>query len=252
MFETRAAIIAPAEVEAAERFPGERHLLQNYARAPVAIVRGEGCELIDAEGNRYLDLVAGIAVCALGHAHPAITEAVAKQAGTLVQASNLFYHEPAGTLANELSARSGFERVFFCNSGAEANEAAIKLARKLAYRKGETERRTILACTGSFHGRTMGALAATENPHYHEGFEPLPGGFAFVRFNDVAALEAAIDRTTAAVHRGTRAGRERHQARGPRVSRSGAPALRRTRRAFDLRRDPVRHGPARNALRVRP
>ena len=199
MFETRAAIIAPAEVEAAERFPGERHLLQNYARAPVAIVRGEGCELIDAEGNRYLDLVAGIAVCALGHAHPAITEAVAKQAGTLVQASNLFYHEPAGTLANELSARSGFERVFFCNSGAEANEAAIKLARKLAYRKGETERRTILACTGSFHGRTMGALAATENPHYHEGFEPLPGGFAFVRFNDVAALEAAIDRTTAAV-----------------------------------------------------
>jgi predicted acetylornithine/succinylornithine family transaminase len=196
VFRTQAAIVAPAA--AIEELPGEAHLLQNYARAPIAIVRGEGCELIDAEGNRYLDMVAGIAVCALGHAHPAITEAVAKQAATLVQASNLFYHEPAGTLANELSRRSGFERVFFCNSGAEANEAAIKLARKLAYRKGETERRTILACTGSFHGRTMGALAATENPHYHEGFEPLPGGFAFVRFNDVAALEAAIDDTTAA------------------------------------------------------
>jgi predicted acetylornithine/succinylornithine family transaminase len=196
MFETRSAIVAPHVAE--ERFPGERHLLQNYARAPVAIVRGEGCELIDSTGERYLDMVAGIAVCALGHAHPAITEAIATQAATLVQASNLFYHEPAGTLANELSKRSGFERVFFCNSGAEANEAAIKLARKRAFRRGETKRRTILACTGSFHGRTMGALAATENPHYHEGFEPLPGGFAFTPFNDVAALESAIDATTAA------------------------------------------------------
>jgi predicted acetylornithine/succinylornithine family transaminase len=188
--------VAPAA--AIEELPGESHLLQNYARAPIAIVRGEGCELIDSNGTRYLDMVAGIAVCALGHAHPAITEAIAKQAGLLVQASNLFYHEPCGTLANELSARSGFERVFFCNSGAEANEAAIKLARKLAYRKGETSRTKILACTGSFHGRTMGALAATENPHYHEGFEPLPGGFAFTPFNDVAALEAAIDENTAA------------------------------------------------------
>jgi predicted acetylornithine/succinylornithine family transaminase len=198
MFQTRAAIVAPALHEAVEEFPGERHLLQNYARAPIAIVRGEGCELIDNVGNRYLDMVAGIAVCALGHAHPKITEAIATQAATLVQASNLFYHEPAGTLANELAARSGFERIFFCNSGAEANEATLKLARKLAYRKGETERRTILACTGSFHGRTMGALAATENPHYHEGFEPLPGGFAFTPFNDVAALESAIDENTAA------------------------------------------------------
>ncbi len=196
MFRTQAAIVAPAA--AVEQLPGEAHLLQNYARAPIAIVRGEGCELVDANGTRYLDMVAGIAVCALGHAHSAITEAVATQAATLVQASNLFYHEPAGTLANELARRSGLERVFFCNSGTEANEAAIKLARKLAFRKGETQRRTILACTGSFHGRTMGALAATENPHYHEGFEPLPGGFAFTPFNDVAALESAIDETTAA------------------------------------------------------
>jgi predicted acetylornithine/succinylornithine family transaminase len=197
-FRTPAAIVAPAEA-VREQFIGERHLLQNYARAPVEIVRGEGCELIDADGNRYLDMVAGIAVCALGHAHPDITEAIAVQAGTLVQASNLFYHEPAGTLANELARRSGLERVFFCNSGSEANEAAIKLARKLAYRKGETKRVTILSCEGSFHGRTLGALAATANPHYKEGFEPLPGGFATTPFNDVAALERAIDETVAGV-----------------------------------------------------
>jgi acetylornithine/N-succinyldiaminopimelate aminotransferase len=177
---------------------GHPHLLQNYSPAPITIVRGEGCEVIDAEGVRYLDFVAGIAVCALGHAHPAITEAIAKQAATLVHASNLYSHEPAGTLANELSRLSGFERVFFCNSGAEANEAAIKLARKLAYRKGERERRTILSCTGSFHGRTLGALAATANAKYQVGFEPLPGGFALTPFNDIEALETALDETVAA------------------------------------------------------
>ncbi len=174
------------------------HLLANYARAPVTIVRGEGCELIDTEGTRYLDFLAGIAVCALGHAHPAISEAVATQAATLVHCSNIFNHEPAGTLADQLAARSGFDRVFFCNSGTEATEAAIKLARKLAFRKGETQRRTIVSCTGSFHGRTLGALAATANAKYHEGFEPLPGGFSFTAFNDVAALDAAIDDTVAA------------------------------------------------------
>ena len=195
-----AAVVAPAAsaiapVAVAADHP---HLLQNYSRAPITIARGEGCELIDTNGVRYLDMVAGIAVCALGHAHPAITEAIATQAATLVQASNLFYHEPAGMLANELAERSGLERVFFCNSGAEANEAAIKLARKLAYRKGEKQRRTIVSCTGSFHGRTMGALAATANAKYHEGFEPLPLGFAFTPFNDIVALETAIDATTAA------------------------------------------------------
>ncbi len=205
MFRTNASIVATVTGAAAQApaVAGQKvvadhpHLLQNYARAPITIARGEGCELIDTEGNRYLDMVAGIAVCALGHAHPAITEAIATQAATLVQASNLFHHEPAGTLASELAERSGLERVFFCNSGAEANEAAIKLARKLAYRKGETKRRTILACEGSFHGRTLGALAATANMHYHEGFEPLPLGFAFTPFNDSAALETALDETVA-------------------------------------------------------
>jgi predicted acetylornithine/succinylornithine family transaminase len=195
MFRSNSAIVAPAKAAApavAPHFVGEAHLLQNYARAPIEIVRGEGCELIDSTGKRYLDFVAGIAVCSLGHARPEITEAIARQAGTLVQASNLFYHEPAGTLANELAARSGLGRVFFCNSGSEANEAAFKLARKRAFRRGES-RRTILACEGSFHGRTYGALAATANKHYQEGFEPIPGGFEHVAFNDIAALEAAFD-----------------------------------------------------------
>lgn len=173
-------------------------LLATYNRAPVTFVRGEGCELIDAQGNRYLDFIAGIAVCALGHAHPAIADAVAEQANTLVHTSNLYHHEPSGTLARALVERSGLARAFFCNSGTEANEAAIKLARKLAYRNGEPERTTILSCSGSFHGRTLGALAATANDAYKVGFGPMPGGFSCTPFNDVAALEQNIDANVAA------------------------------------------------------
>ena len=173
-------------------------LLENYRRAPVTFVAGEGCELIDDRGERYLDFIGGIAVCALGHAHPAITAAVCEQAAKLVHVSNLFGHEPAATLAKELARRSGFERVFFCNSGTEANEAAIKLARKYAHRRGEHRRKAILSCEGGFHGRTMGALAATANRAYHEGFDPLPGGFRTTPYNDVAALDAAVDEQTAA------------------------------------------------------
>jgi predicted acetylornithine/succinylornithine family transaminase len=173
------------------------HLMANYGRLEINIVRGDGCWLYDESGNAYLDLVAGIAVCALGHAHPRIARAVAEQAATLVHVSNLVHHEPAGTLADRLAELAGFDVVFFCNSGAEANEAAIKLARKHGYRRGETQRNVILAAKGSFHGRTLGALAATDSPAYQEGFAPLPLGFKHVAFNDVAALEAAIDETTA-------------------------------------------------------
>jgi predicted acetylornithine/succinylornithine family transaminase len=172
--------------------------MANYARAEINIVRGDGVYLFDESGNRYIDMVAGLAVCALGHAHPRITRAIADQAATLVHCSNLYHHEPAGTLADRLAELAGFDAVFFCNSGAEANEAAIKLARKHAWRKGETERTTILSCTGSFHGRTFGALAATDNAAYKEGFGPLPGGFAFTPFNDIDALSDAIDDRTAA------------------------------------------------------
>lgn len=174
-------------------------LLPNYARAPITFVQGEGCELIDESGTHYLDFIGGIAVCALGHAHPAIAEAIAQQARTLVHTSNLYHHEPSGTLARELVQRSGLARAFFCNSGTEANEAAIKLARKCAFRKGETARTTILACEGSFHGRTMGALAATANAKYKEGFGPLPDGFAFTPFNDVEALATAMGPHVAAI-----------------------------------------------------
>src|SRR5471030_184576 len=174
------------------------HLLQNYGRAEVNFVRGEGVYLFDESGNRYIDLVAGIAVCALGHAHPRIAQAVAEQAATLVHTSNLYHHEPAGTLADKLATLAGFDAVFFCNSGTEANEAAIKLARKHAWRKGEKSRTTILAANGSFHGRTLGALSATDAPAYKEGFGPMPGGFAFTPFNDIDALSAAIDDRTAA------------------------------------------------------
>jgi acetylornithine/N-succinyldiaminopimelate aminotransferase len=173
-------------------------LLANYNRAPITIVRGEGCYLFDDEGRRYLDFIAGIAVCALGHCHPWISQAIAEQSRTLVHASNLYHHEPAGTLAHELVTRSGLSRAFFCNSGTEANEAAIKLARKRAFRKGEPERTTILACTGSFHGRTYGSLAATANDHYKEGFGPMPEGFAFTPFNDFMALDKNFNSSVAA------------------------------------------------------
>jgi predicted acetylornithine/succinylornithine family transaminase len=173
-------------------------LLDTYRRAPITVVAGEGCTLRDDRGREYLDFIGGIAVCALGHAHPAITEAIVTQARTLVHASNLYHHQPSEALAGELARRSGMAGVFFCNSGTEANEAAIKLARKLAYRRGETQRVTILACSGSFHGRTLGALAATANDAYREGFAPLPQGFAFTPFNDVAALRDAITDCTAA------------------------------------------------------
>ena len=174
------------------------HLMQNYGRAEINFVRGEGVWLIDENGERYLDLVAGIAVCALGHAHPRIARAIADQALTLVHCSNLYHHEPAGTLADRLCELAEFDATFFCNSGAEANEAAIKLARKFAHRNGQTERTTILAANGAFHGRTFGALAATDNPGYKVGFEPLPLGFAFTPMNDISALESAIDEHTAA------------------------------------------------------
>lgn len=173
-------------------------LLSNYARAPITIVRGEGCELIDAFDKRYLDLIAGISVCALGHAHPKITQAISDQAHKLVHASNLFHHEPAGELAIELTRRSGLKSAFFCNSGTEANEAAFKLARKIAFRNGDAQRNVIVSCSGAFHGRTFGALCATPNADYREGFGPFPDGFAFTPFNDIAALDEAIHENVAA------------------------------------------------------
>jgi acetylornithine/N-succinyldiaminopimelate aminotransferase len=170
--------------------------LQTYARQPITLVSGRGCWVTDESGREYLDLVAGIAVVVLGHAHPAITEAVARQAATLLQVSNLYYTLPQLELAEALINRSPFDRVFFTNSGTEANEAAIKLARRHGGERGAHE---IVSLVGSFHGRTLGSLAATGQPKYQAPFAPLPPGFRHVEPNDVEALDDAVTDATCAV-----------------------------------------------------
>ncbi len=167
-----------------------------YARQPLVIVRGEGCWVWDDAGRQYLDLVAGIAVNILGHAHPAVADALAEQARTLLTTSNLYYTVPQLELAEALIARSPFDRAFFTNSGTEANEAAIKLARRHGGGRGAFE---IVALTNSFHGRTLGSLAATGQPKYQAPFAPLPAGFVHVPINDVEALSAAVSERTAAI-----------------------------------------------------
>ena len=166
-----------------------------YSRFPAAIIKGEGCRLWDADGREYLDFLAGIAVCSLGHCHPAVTEAVCAQAKQLVHVSNLFHTLPQIELAELLTAHSFAERVFFCNSGAEANEAAIKLARIWS---GEG-RYEIISLTGSFHGRTLATVAATGQPKFHKGFEPLPAGFIHAEFGQPEDVERLISPQTCAV-----------------------------------------------------
>jgi predicted acetylornithine/succinylornithine family transaminase len=167
-----------------------------YARQPLVITRGSGCWVWDDAGSRYLDLVAGIAVNVLGHAHPAVADALAAQARTLLTTSNLYYTLPQLDLADALLARSPFDRAFFTNSGTEANEAAIKLARRRGHERGATE---VVSLVGSFHGRTLGALAATGQPKYRVPFEPLPPGFVHVALDDADALRDAVTERTAAI-----------------------------------------------------
>ncbi|RDV39719.1 acetylornithine transaminase [Bradymonadaceae bacterium TMQ3] len=172
----------------------------NYAPAPIIFERGQGVRLFDSEGKEYLDFVAGIAVCALGHAHPTLSDALRDQVGRLLHVSNLYYTAEQIALMEALVEKSFADRVFFCNSGAEANEAAIKLARR--YQKvvaGRADKTGIVTMTHSFHGRTLAAITATGQPKYHEGFEPLVPGFSYVPFNDLDALRQAVDRNTAAV-----------------------------------------------------
>ena len=173
---------------------GQRYYLPVYKPRHVILTRGEGSRVWDIEGRDYVDLSAGIAVCGLGHCDPDLVAALAEQAGKLWHTSNVFYSEPPVRLAEELAQASRFaERVFLCNSGAEANEAAIKLARKWASAQGRPpERRVIVTCHGSFHGRTLAAVTATAQPKYQAGYEPLPGGFRHVDFNDLDQLEAAM------------------------------------------------------------
>lgn len=170
------------------------HLMQTAERYPITFVRGEGMHLYDDSGKKYLDFLAGIAVTCLGHAHPRVTEAVTKQASDLLLVSNYFYTRPQAELAERLCALLGWEdgKVFFANSGAEANECAIKLVRKWSRSKFSPDRYEMIAANGSFHGRTLETLAATGQPAKWEPFVPLPPGFIHVPFNDAGAIEAAI------------------------------------------------------------
>ncbi len=175
------------------------HVLQTYKRAPVVFVRGQGTRLFDATGKSYLDFLSGIGVVVLGHAHPALAAAVADQAHTLIQTSNLYYHPLQGRLAARLSALSGLQRTFFCNSGAEAVEACLKFARRYWFSQGVKTRTRLVALRHGFSGRTMGALSVTANLQYREPFEPLIPGVTFVSPDDPAALDAAVSEETAAV-----------------------------------------------------
>ena len=176
-----------------------QYYLQTFgARTPVAFARGEGCTLYGLDGRTYLDFLGGIAVTALGHAHPAVTRAITEQAQKFLHCSNLYYIEPQAELARLLVSHSALDRVFFGNSGAEANEAALKLARKYYYAKGE-ERYEVLTASNSFHGRTLATLAATGQPKYQKPYHPLTPVFTHLPYNDLGALEAAMSARTCAV-----------------------------------------------------
>lgn len=173
-------------------------VMPTYARLPVMFERGEGAWLWDKDDRRYLDAVSGIAVCNLGHAHPAVFAAVCEQAGKLVHTSNLYRIEKQEELAHELCRLAGMDNAFFCNSGAEANEAALKIARRYGHLQGIAEP-AVIVMEGSFHGRTLATLAATGSKKAQEGFEPLMGGFIRVPYDDVPAVEAVADANVAAV-----------------------------------------------------
>lgn len=173
-------------------------VMQNYARYPLTLVRGEGSHVFDDAGNKYLDFVAGIAVNTLGHAHPAMVKAISEQAATMLHCSNLYHIPRQNELADKLVWLSGLDKVFFCNSGAEANEAAIKIARKYFFDQ-DSPRRTVITATNSFHGRLLSTLTATGQDKVKLGFDPLPAGFVHVPLNDIDALKSAINDQTAAV-----------------------------------------------------
>lgn len=177
----------------------QKHLFGNVGRYELALVRGQGMKVWDAEGREYLDFLAGVAVCALGHAPESVAKTISEQAAKLIHVSNLYYTEPLVRLAALLTSASGLDKAFFCNSGAEANEAAIKLARKYSHDLYGPGRFGIITAEGSFHGRTLGAVSATGQAKVKEGFEPLLPGFTHVPYGDVEALRAAVTPETCAV-----------------------------------------------------
>ncbi|SDP57386.1 aspartate aminotransferase family protein [Desulforhopalus singaporensis] len=174
---------------------GDDVFIGTYLRYPAAMIEGSGCRLVDADGKQYLDFLSGIAVCALGHSHPQVSRAICAQAEKLVHVSNLYYTQPQIELAEMLVANSFGDKLFMCNSGAEANEAAIKLARI----HSASGRYKVISLGGSFHGRTLATVAATGQPKFHQGFEPLPDGFVHAPFGDLDELEKCIDDATCAI-----------------------------------------------------
>lgn len=177
----------------------EKHVTANYGRFPIALVKGKGVKVWDQSGNEYIDFVSGVAVNNLGHCHPKVVEAIRKQAGVLLHVSNLYHIESQSRLAAELTRLSFAQKIFFCNSGTEANEAAIKLARRFSYDQGHKNRHEIIAMTNSFHGRTMGSLSATAQKKMREGFGPLLKGFKHIPFNDIDAAKKAVSPKTCAI-----------------------------------------------------
>jgi acetylornithine/N-succinyldiaminopimelate aminotransferase len=175
------------------------YVFNTYGRTPVMLVEGAGCKVTDSNGRTYLDFIGGLAACSLGHGHPGLAQALSEQAKKLIHVSNLFYIEPQIQLAKLLTENSFAEKVFFCNSGAEANEGAIKLARKYFHDRGEHQRYQIITMEGSFHGRTLATLAATGQTKYRQGFEPVVQGFSQVPFGDIKALERSVSSETAAI-----------------------------------------------------
>jgi acetylornithine/N-succinyldiaminopimelate aminotransferase len=177
----------------------KEYVMGTYARQPVVFIRGEGARLWDADGKEYLDFLAGIAVCGVGHAHPRVAQAIAEQAATLTHVSNLFYNALQPRLAKRLCEWTGMEKAFFQNSGAEANECAIKIARKWGKQRRGPECSEIITFYGSFHGRTLATVTATAQPKYQDPFKPLPPGFHYVPLCDLCALDEAITGNTCAV-----------------------------------------------------
>ncbi len=178
---------------------GDRCIFNTYARFPIVLVRGENFKVWDSDGKEYYDFVSGLAVNGLGHCHPKVVEALQRQAATLIHVSNLYYIQPQIELARLLASHSFADRSFFCNSGAEAVEAAIKLARKYSHNKYGEGRDAIVTMHQSFHGRTMAAVTATAQDKFHKGFDPLVPGFVYVPFNDADATRAAVTEATCAI-----------------------------------------------------
>ncbi len=189
------AVTSLPEIQALE----QKYLLQTYARYSLVIARGKGVYVYDTEGNKYLDLVGGLGVNTLGHAHPRIVKTIREQAAKAIHTSNLYYNEYQGRLAERLCKLSGLDRAFFSNSGTEAMEGALKLARASGHKSAGDAKCKVVALAGSFHGRTFGALSVTGQEKYRAGFEPMLGGVEFVSLNDVAGMKAAVDDDTCAI-----------------------------------------------------